>query len=71
MPEEYAAGGWFKWQIPVRKREWAVAYRVTIIDEEILQDDVFLGDRDLTVFVAKSGTMRFATYSYENLDGVG
>jgi hypothetical protein len=51
MPEEYAAGGWFKWAMPLKKREWAIAYRVTIIDEDVLQDDVFLGDRDLTVFI--------------------
>ena len=35
----------------MKNKEWAVAYRVTIIDEDILQDSVFLGDRDLTVFI--------------------
>lgn len=51
MPEEYCAGGWFRWTIPLKNKEWAVAFRITIIDEDILQDSVFLGDRDLAVFV--------------------
>lgn len=51
MPEEYSAGGWFRWTAPLKGKEWAVAYRVTIIDEDVLQDSVFLGDRDLTVFL--------------------
>lgn len=36
MPEEYAAGGWFRWTMPLKKKEWAIAYRVTIIDEDVL-----------------------------------
>ena len=51
MPEEYSAGGWFRWSVPIEKHTWEVAFRITIIDEDVNQNNVFMGDKDLTVFI--------------------
>lgn len=46
-------------------------FRLTINDKQLNKNDSRLGDRDLAVWVGKTGILHFTTYTYTDLEGNG
>lgn len=61
---EYAIYGWARWLPTNQKAVWHTLFRVTINNENDIQDVSKFGDRTLNCFVG-TGILAFATYEHE------